>query len=164
LPLNDPKHRTGVALLAGNMRDDGSPFSKFSTSSNASKALEDQGFDSAKILSSGQFPFPQSGNMTRDIFNLTSRVATDGMFRCLTQSTAIVGSFHKIFPVVYEYEIDRAYQISEWSPNPPACEAPKTAERPLGDVRLPYYRCHSGELYYVYTVLSVHGGHLDCFC
>lgn len=139
--------------MTGVMRDDGGPFSKFSNSGNASQALIEQGFNSAAILGSKEFPLPQSGNLTIDIFNLTSRVATDAMFRCLGQSTVATGSQNQIFPVVYSYEFDRAYQISEWSPNPPTCEAPFTTERPYGDTRLPYFKCHSGELYYVFGTL-----------
>jgi carboxylesterase type B len=143
--------------MIGSMRDDGSPFSKFSSSSNASQALKEQGFDAAKILGSKEFPLPQSGNVTKDIFNLTSRVATDAMFRCSGQATAMAGTKNGIFPVVYAYEIDRGYQISEWSPNFPACETPNTAERPFGDTRLPYMRCHSGELYSVFGTLVRQG-------
>lgn len=143
--------------MIGVMRDDGGPFSKFSTSANASQALTEQGFNSAEILESNQFPVPQGGNATIDVFNLTARVATDAEFRCLGQSTAVVGSENNVFPVIYSYEIDRAYQIIEWSPNPPTCEAPSTAERPNGDTRLPYFKCHSGELYYVFGTLIRQG-------
>ncbi|KAF2019380.1 cholinesterase [Aaosphaeria arxii CBS 175.79] len=153
LPLGDTAARKKVALMTGVMRDDGAPFSKFSTSSNASQALTEQGFDASSILRSGKFPLVQAGNTTINIFNLTSRVATDAMFRCLGQSTASVGAGNQIFQGTYAYEFDRAYQIAEWSPNPPTCEAPVSASRPFGDVRQPYFKCHSGELYYVFGTL-----------
>ena len=51
---------------------------------------------------------------------------------------------------MYTYEFERSLQLIEYSPNPPTCEAPKTAEHPLGDPTLPYYKCHSGDLYYVF--------------
>lgn len=157
LGLDESAPKTDVALMLGSMRDDGSPFSKFSSSGNASQALKEQGFDAAKMLASKKFPMPQSGNVTRDIFNLTSRVATDAMFRCTGQATTWAGVKNEIFPVVYNYEIDRGYQISEWSPNFPACETPGSDERPLGDTRLPYMRCHSGELYSVFGTLIRQG-------
>ncbi|KAF2437823.1 cholinesterase [Karstenula rhodostoma CBS 690.94] len=137
-----------VALMTGVMRDDGAPFSSFSKSLNASQTLTDQGYDADDILGSDLFPVPQSGNATLDIFNLTARVATDAMFRCPTQSTGFSALKSKVFPVVYSYEIDRGFQLVSWSPNPRTCEAPKTAEDPLGDPNLPYWKCHSGELYY----------------
>lgn len=137
-----------IALMTGVMHDDGDPFTSFSKSPNATQALTSQGYDANAILGSGVFPVPQSGNTTLDIFNLTSRVATDAEFRCLTQSTAYSAVKNRVFPVVYSYEIDRSFQLIEWSPNPPTCEAPKNEEHPLGDTSLPYYKCHSGELYY----------------
>lgn len=139
-----------VNLMTGIMRDDGGPFSSFSTSSNASQALAEQGYDPADILGSNKFPVPQGGNTTLNIFNLTARVATDADFRCLTQSTAFSAVTNNVFPVVYSYEFDRAYQISEWSPNPPTCEAPVTPSHPYGDPNQPFWKCHSGELYYVF--------------
>jgi hypothetical protein len=73
---------------------------------------------------------------------------------------------------VYSYEFDRAYQIEDWSPNPPACEAPVTEVYPFGDPNAPcglfssrsifwrkkhcwlnrnvVYKCHSGELLSVF--------------
>lgn len=37
------------------------------------------------------------------------------------------------------------------------CDAPKTPTHPLGDVSLPYFHCHSGELYYVFGTLGQFG-------
>ena len=157
LPLNQSAPAIDVALLTGIMRDDGGPFSKFSKSSNASQALTEQGFDAAAILGSNQFPYPQGSNTTITIFNLTARVTTDAEFRCLGQSTALSGAENGVFPVVYSYEFDRAYQIVEWNPNPPTCTAPITPSQPYGDTNQPYFRCHSGELYYVFGTLVRQG-------
>lgn len=136
-----------VALITGVMHDDGGPFTSFSKTLNASQTLTDQGYDANGILGSGLFPYPQSGNATLAIFNLTARVATDTLFRCPTQSTVFSALKNKVFPEVYAYEIDRSLQLITYSPNPTTCEAPKTAEHPLGDPNLPYWKCHSGELY-----------------
>lgn len=147
-----------VAIITGVMRDDGGPFSAFS-GGNASQALVEQGFEAAEILESNRFPIPQGPNATLSTFNLTARVATDAMFRCLGQSTAVVGSENGVFPMLYAYEFDRAYQISEWSPNPPTCDAPVTDAHPHGDTSKPYFKCHSGELYYVFGTLIRQGRH-----
>jgi carboxylesterase type B len=157
LPLNKSAPSMDVALMTGIMRDDGGPFSKFSKSSNASQALKEQGFDSANILGSNKFPCPQGTNTTINIFNLTSRVTTDAEFRCLGQATAVASALNGVFPVVYSYEFNRAYQIVEWNPNPPTCTAPITASHPYGDTSQPYFRCHSGELYYVFGTLVRQG-------
>ncbi|KAF9734810.1 Para-nitrobenzyl esterase 4 [Paraphaeosphaeria minitans] len=151
---------SGVALITGVMHDDGGPFTSFSKSLNASQTLTDQGYDANDILGSGLFPVPQSGNTTLDIFNLTARVATDVSFRCPTQSTIFSAIKNKVFPVVYSYEIDRGLQLTTWSPNPTTCEAPKTAEHTLGDPNLPYWKCHSGELYYEFGT-AIHDYLLD---
>ena len=132
------------------MRDDGSPFTSFPTSSNVSQVLASQGFPASDILSSNLFPVPVNGTSTSQLFNLSSRVATDAMFRCLGQSTASSAVANGVFKDFYAYEFDRAYQIAEWSPNPPSCEAPLTSVHPFGDTSQPFYKCHSGELYAVF--------------
>lgn len=132
------------------MHDDGSPFTAYPTSNNVSAVLTAQGYPAFAILSSSAFPLPQIANSTPLIFNLTSRIATDAMFRCLGQSTAHTAAKNDIFKAVYAYEFDRAYQIAEYSPNPPACEAPVTPGHPFGDPQAPFYKCHSGELYAVF--------------
>lgn len=157
LTLGESATKINVTLMTGVMRDDGGPFSSFSKNLDPSRTLSDQGFNSKDILDSGKFPVSESGNRTIDVFNLTARVATDAMFRCLGQSTALTASEKGIFPVVYAYEFDRAYQISEWNPNPPTCEPPATPERPHGDVGQPYFKCHSGDLYYVFGTLLRQG-------
>ncbi|KAI8931279.1 hypothetical protein NX059_011623 [Plenodomus lindquistii] len=144
-----PKHT--IPILAGIMHDDGSPFTSYTTTTNVSAVLTTQSYPAAAILSSGLFPLPPDTNNTAAIFNLTSRVSTDAQFRCLAQSTAYTAVANDIFSAYYTYEFDRSYQISDWSPNPPACEAPPSPAHPLGDPISPsYYRCHSGELYIVF--------------
>ncbi|KAF2002360.1 alpha/beta-hydrolase [Amniculicola lignicola CBS 123094] len=151
LSLDKAAARHNVNLMTGVMRDDGAPYSSLKGSSNATKALLEQGFaNPSSILESKSFPFPTGSNGTMNTFNLTSRVWTDATFRCLTQSTAIAAVKNVIFPVVYSYEFHRGYQISEWSPNPPTCDAPVTSTSPYGDPSQEYFKCHSGELYYVF--------------
>ena len=82
------------------------------------------------------------------------------MFRCLAQSTAVSAAKNGVFKKTYAYEFDRAFQLLSWSPNPPACEAPRDATHPYGNPDLPYYKCHSGELYYVFGTLVREGGHI----
>lgn len=137
LPLGPTAPRFNIPIMSGIMRDDGSPFTSYPTWSNVSAVLSSQGFPASAILSSNSFPFPEGANSTLRIFNLTSRVATDVMFRCLAQSTAYTAAKNGVFKSVYSYEFDRAYQIEDWSPNPPACEAPVTEVYPFGDPNAP---------------------------
>ncbi|KAF1926461.1 alpha/beta-hydrolase [Didymella exigua CBS 183.55] len=160
LPLGHTAPKLNVTLLSGNMHDDGSPFISYPISANLTAALLEQDFPVSSILNSTLFPLPAESNATLAIFNLTSRVETDGMFRCLGESTEVTAAKNGIFKNVYAYEFDRAFQLLSYSPNPPACEAPPTSEHPFGDASLPYYKCHSGELYYVFGTLVREGAHI----
>jgi hypothetical protein len=139
------------------MHDDGSPFVSYPTSTNLSAALTFQSFNASAILASPLFALPPAINTTAAIFNLTTRIATDVQFRCLGQSTAYVAAKNNVFDKIYAYEFDRAYQLATYSPNPPACEAPPTPAHPLGDPSLPFYKCHSGELYLVFGTAVQNG-------
>ncbi|KAF9694104.1 hypothetical protein EKO04_007811 [Ascochyta lentis] len=160
LPLDSTAPKLNVTLLSGIMHDDGSPFTAYPSSTNLTAALLEQDLPVSTVLNANLFPVPANPNSTLAIFNVTSRVATDGMFRCLAQSTASTGSKNSIFKKTYAYEFDRAFQLLSYSPNPPACEAPRDAAHAFGDPSKPYYKCHSGELYYVFGTLVREGGHI----
>lgn len=150
LGLSPTAPKLKIPVLAGVMHDDGSPFVSYPTTTNLSAALTAESFNTSAILNSPAFPLPPNANATQAIFNLTTRVSTDSQFRCLGQSTAYVASKNAVFDKIYAYEFDRSWQIATYSPNPPACEAPITPSHPFGDPTLPYYKCHSGELYLVF--------------
>lgn len=150
LPLQSGSSKLDIPILAGVMRDDGSPFISYPTSTDLSAVLTSEEFPPDAVLNSSAFPVPYDALTIQSVFNLTSRLSTDAQFRCLGQSTAYVAAKNSIFEKYYAYEFDHAYQIAEWSPNPPACEAPVTAAHPFGDPSAPYYKCHSGELYAVF--------------
>jgi hypothetical protein len=143
LPLGPSAPKLKHPVMMGIMHDDGSPFTAYTTSTNVSAVLSAAGFPASAILSSNAFPLPSVNNNTLAIFNLTTRVTTDALFRCLGQSTAYTAVANGIFDKVYTYEFDRAYQIPDWSPNPPACEAPASPGYPFGNPDLP---CKSNSL------------------
>ncbi|KAJ5278962.1 hypothetical protein N7478_004334 [Penicillium angulare] len=150
LGLTSPKTTANVPLLLGTTRDDGSPFIDFPSSDETIQEFLSENDLPSNVAPSELFPIPSGANYTLDIFNTSSRVATDGMFRCIDQATAYAGYNNKIFPKIFFYEFNRTYQMPGWSPNPPLCQAPSTAESPDGDPSLEYFKCHSGELYYVF--------------
>ncbi|KAF2999745.1 hypothetical protein E8E13_004705 [Curvularia kusanoi] len=160
LLLGSAAPKLNVTLLSGTMHDDGSPFTSYPKTTNLTAALLTQGFNIDPIVNTPFFPLPPNPNATLAIFNLTSRVATDALFRCLGQSTAYVAAKNSIFKKTYAYEFARSYQLLSYSPNPPACEAPRTPSHPYGDPSLPYYKCHSGDLYYVFGTLVREGAHI----
>ncbi|KAH8928554.1 alpha/beta-hydrolase [Atractiella rhizophila] len=152
-PSND------VPLIWGFMRDDGGPFIGFpAPGSTLEDNLVSFGFNDTQIdsiVESGAFPVPSEGtNSTLNMFNTTARIETDLLVRCANQASAHAATQRQAFQKIYVYEIWRAYQIVQWSPNPPTCEAPRTKEHPLGDTSLPYFRCHSGELFYLFSSFS----------
>jgi carboxylesterase type B len=157
LDLSPTAPKLPIPILLGTMHDDGSPFVSYPTSTNLSVELTSQSFNTSAILASPLFSLPPATNTTASIFNLTSRIATDSQFRCLGQSTAYVAAKNNVFDKIYAYEFDRAYQLATYSPNPPACEAPPTPAHPLGDPTLPFYKCHSGELYEVFGTAALNG-------
>lgn len=146
-------------VMMGHMRDDGAALIGFpNTPTNLSSFLTSQSFPAASLLSSGAFPQPASDNTSLAIFNATARVATDAEFRCLDQATSYAAAANKVFaPHVYFYEFNRSYQTAGWSPNAPVCEAPRTQTHPNGDPSREYFKCHSGELYYVFGTLLRNG-------
>ncbi|OZJ03345.1 hypothetical protein BZG36_04204 [Bifiguratus adelaidae] len=144
-----------VHVMMGLMRDDGAPFIAYPTTTNVTQALDVDNFPGQQIVASGLFTEPSGPNATLNVFNVTTRVTTDGEFRCIDQSTAYVASMNNIFlPDIYFYMFNRSYQIPNWSPNAPTCDAPITPEFPYGDPSQEYFKCHSGELMYVFGSLD----------
>lgn len=149
-------------LMMGTMRDDGAPFidfpSKQASLSDAtateSTYLSSQGYTN---ISSDLFPIPTTGlNATLDLYNMSSRLSTDAVFRCVDEATVYAGLQTGIFDAAYYYEFDRSYQTTGW-PGTNICAPNATAAHPYGDPSLPYFRCHSGELYYVFGNLARQG-------
>lgn len=149
LDLTNPASTANVPLMIGITRDDGAAFIGYPSENDTIHAFLNQSGLPA-IAPSQPFPEPSGFNHTLDIFNTTARVATNGMFRCIDQATAYAGINNHIFPEIFFYEFNRTYQTPGWSPNPPLCNAPITPDFPNGDPSQEYFKCHSGELYYVF--------------
>ncbi|KAH9903573.1 Alpha/Beta hydrolase protein [Xylariomycetidae sp. FL2044] len=143
-----------VRVMMGTARDDGAPFISYPTTTNQSAYLESQGFS---VPSADVFPVPALANGTLALFNMSARLATDGIFTCADQATAYAGlQSGRLGDAVYFYQFNRTYQMTGW-PGLDVCEPPRTAERPDGDPAMEYFKCHSGELYYVFGNLARQG-------
>ncbi|CCM06056.1 uncharacterized protein FIBRA_08303 [Fibroporia radiculosa] len=153
LPLNGSAPVANVHTLMGYMRDDGAAFIGYPTTTNITQALIDQ-YLPTTVANSSLFVPPTGPNATLDVFNLTARVATDIEFRCLDQATAYSALKHDLFESIWFYQFNRSYQTPGFSPNYPVCDAPITAEYPYGDPSMEYFKCHSGELYFVFANLA----------
>ncbi|KAI6359914.1 hypothetical protein MCOR25_006903 [Pyricularia grisea] len=138
-----------VHLMMGSVREDGAPFIAYPTTTNETEYLAQIGFNPP---SPSLFPIPTTTtNSTLNLYNMASRLATDAMFRCIDQATvhAALRSGRLGTGRAFYYEFDRTYQTAGW-PRLDVCEPPRTAAKPNGDPSLPYLRCHSGELNYVF--------------
>ncbi|KAJ7455127.1 cholinesterase [Mycena latifolia] len=144
-------------VIFGWMAGDGVDFAGSYPQSTTTQSASVQGIGIAAnltttVLNSGLFPRPSTGNATLDTFNITGRVATDGEFLCLDQATAHSAATHKVFQSVWTYQFDRSYMGYE--PIPGICDPPVTPTHPFGDPSLPYFQCHSGELYFNFGTLG----------
>lgn len=151
LELEGP--RLPIHLMMGTTRDDGAAFINYPKSANQSEYLASLGFDepSARL-----FPIPEVANKTVALFNMTAHLATDGIFRCIDQATVYAGLLNNRLGPVYYYEFNRTYQITNW-PQLDVCEPPKSASHPFGDPSGEYFKCHSGELHYIFGNLGREG-------
>ncbi|KAH9947522.1 carboxylesterase from carbohydrate esterase [Amylocystis lapponica] len=145
LPLNGSGAVADVHTLMGYMRDDGAPFIGYPTSDNITAGLRAQDLPT-KVANSSLFVQPTGANATLDVFNVTARIATDIEFRCLDQATAWSAS-------IWFYQFNRSYQLANYSLNDPTCQAPVSPAYPYGDPSQEYFKCHAGELYYVFGTL-----------
>ncbi|KAJ5713775.1 uncharacterized protein N7483_010956 [Penicillium malachiteum] len=150
LGLTNPETTANVPLLLGTTRDDGAAFISYPSADESIQEFFTENDLPSTEVPSPLFPIPSGANHTLDIFNTSARIATDSIFRCIDQATAYAGSKNKIFPKIFFYEFNRTYQMTGWSPNPPLCQAPVTAAFPNGDPNLEYFKCHSGELFFVF--------------
>ncbi|KUM64196.1 hypothetical protein ACN42_g2899 [Penicillium freii] len=150
LDLTNSSSTANVPLMIGTMRDDGAAMIGYPASGQTLKSFLNESDLPDSVAPSKLFPVPSTANATLDIFNTSSRIATDGMFRCIDEATAHSGARTHIFPDIFYYEFNRSYQMPGYSPNAPVCNAPITDEFPNGDPREEYFKCHSGELFYVF--------------
>lgn len=147
-----------VPVMMGFMRDDGAAFISYpSPNDTVSSFLVENGFNLSTISTLSVFPEPNGPNKTLDVFNTTALIATDSEFRCLDEATAYSAVRHDVFSDVYFYEFNRSYQLSTYSPNPPVCQPPVEPGFAYGDPSAEYFKCHSGELYYVFGTIVFNG-------
>ena len=145
-------------VLMGFMRDDGAAFIDYPRHNDTlTSFLRSNGFKIPQLGDLSLFPEPNGRNHTLDLFNKTALITTDSEFRCLDEATAYSAVKHGTLREVYFYEFNRSYQLDFYSPNFPVCQPPTTPNYPYGDPSKEYFKCHSGELYYVFGTLAFNG-------
>ncbi|KUI56990.1 Bile salt-activated lipase [Cytospora mali] len=143
-------------LMMGTMREDGAALLSYPTTTNETAYLAASGWDIPQPTLDSLFPIPDGTNQTLDLFNASSRLATDGVFRCADEATVYSGLQNGKYDSVYYYEFERSYQMAGY-PGISVCQPLITSSHPYGDPSLPYFRCHSGELYLVFGNLAFQG-------
>jgi hypothetical protein len=147
-----------VHLLMGFMRDDGAPFITYpNTTETLLQSLTANNFPADAIISSGAFPEPATSNKTLDVFNTTSRVSSNAGFQCVNLATVYAGVQHGLFQNVWFYEFNRSYQPLGPFEAGGLCDAPSDAAHPHGNPDLEYFKCHAGEVLYVFGTILREG-------
>jgi carboxylesterase type B len=157
LELNGKGPAAPAHVIFGWMRDDGADFiGNFpGPATTETQMLLGAGLASnitKLVTSSPLFPTPNGPNATLNVFNISSRVGTDGEFRCVDQATIQAAAKHGVFKNIFAYQFDKSY--GGFEPIPGVCRPASTPEFPNGDPSLPYFRCHSGELFYTLGTLG----------
>ncbi|KAH9939541.1 carboxylesterase from carbohydrate esterase [Amylocystis lapponica] len=150
LPLNGSGNVAKVHTMMGYLRDDGAVFIGYPTNDNLTEALIAQNLTTT-VVNNSLFTPPTSSNATLNVFNVTSHVATDVTFRCLDQATAWSAVNHDLFESVWFYNFNRSYPSSG---SAAYCTPPVSDAFPYGDPSQEYFKCHSGERYYVFGTLG----------
>ncbi|KAK1815655.1 hypothetical protein LTR12_009932 [Friedmanniomyces endolithicus] len=149
ITFNGTGHVNKVPLLMGTMRDEGGSLDTVVQTTNLSLSLAKNLLPVAPVVDDPSvFPLPGSGNVTLDIYNVTTRVSTDASFYCLDVATAYAVAKTHTLPEMYYYQFNRSYQIPYWPPPPnkALCNAPPDAAHPAGNPDAEYFKCHSGDL------------------
>ncbi|KAJ3520245.1 hypothetical protein NM688_g9191 [Phlebia brevispora] len=152
LQVTKPSKVNRAHVMIGFMRDDGAAFISAPTNGDLTQELEANGVTTS-IVNSSLFPVPDGFSALENVFNVTARAVSDSYFRCLDQATAFSAIEHNVFESTWFYQFNRSYQTPGFDPNPPHCDAPADAAHPNGDPSGEYYKCHSGELFYVFGSL-----------
>ncbi|KAF1997353.1 acetylcholinesterase precursor [Amniculicola lignicola CBS 123094] len=140
-----------IPVMFGVTRDDGASFSTYPKQpiTTHSQGLQaGLGINSTwadKIIASGLFPSPNTGNLTLDSFNVSARIATDKTFRCIDQATVYAGATSGAFSSAYYYQMDRT--INGYDPN--NVGGPKDR-----DPNNAYFRLHGADMPWVFGTLS----------
>jgi hypothetical protein len=107
---------SSIHLMQGLIVDDDSSIISYIQTKDLSESITKAGFDSSLIASHPNlFPQPKSKNTSLGVFNVTSRVATDSIFRHFNQASAYASVLNSVIaPNQYFYEVNKSYQTRGW--------------------------------------------------
>ncbi|KAJ3028333.1 hypothetical protein HDV00_010468 [Rhizophlyctis rosea] len=149
------KNTAHVPIVLGIVPNDGASFNSYNTT--CTSQVECLATDTAitqdwahKVINSGLFPIYNTGNIAADTYNVSQRIVTDTMFRCVDEATAYAATKSNALKKVYYYESQRAYGETSYNPLNLDVYGPVTPGYPLGNPNLPYYKVHSGDLPFLF--------------
>lgn len=136
-----------VPVILGVTSDDGASFTTYPKTPVSSHleglqaALKINATWAQRVIDSKLFPLTSTGNITLDSYNVSSRITTDKMFRCIDQATVYAGASTGAFKKGYYYQLDRT--VGGYDPNNiggPAGNNPNN----------PYFRLHGGDMPWIF--------------
>jgi hypothetical protein len=103
------------------------------------------------VIASGAFPlgsdpFIPYDNITLEIYNTTTRIATDTFDRCSSQLAAYAGVSNGLFPSIYVVEWNRSYQDPGYNSNNVCLPLPVPGYPYGNPTQDEYMKCHAGDL------------------
>ncbi|KAH7562387.1 hypothetical protein BM1_01907 [Bipolaris maydis] len=140
-----------IPVMFGVTRNDGASFTNYPKTpiSNHSQGLQEalsiNSTWAQRVIDSGLFPLINTGNLTLDSFNVSQRITTDKMFRCIDQSTVYSGSRSHAFEKAYFYQFERT--SGGYDPDGLGGPANNNPENP-------YFRIHGSETAWVFGTLT----------
>ncbi|KAL2846984.1 Alpha/Beta hydrolase protein [Aspergillus pseudoustus] len=172
--LERTKGTPNVRVIFGNTANEGASFATYPSTSitteleGIAESLHITPAKAQRILDSGLFPSPNTGNLTLDAFKIAQRIATDLLTRCPTQAALVAGiSSTRVFKRAYYYQTQRTITGGLDSDHNSLGAPPRTSDFPLGDPDLPYFRLHGedipfifGNLEYIRDALDLHAAQL----
>ncbi|KAJ3039044.1 hypothetical protein HDV00_012671 [Rhizophlyctis rosea] len=153
------KNTAHVPVMFGIMTNDGASFNRYNktctTKIDCLAADTQISADWAKkVIDSGLFPYYSTGDVVEDSYNVSQRIVTDTMFRCVDQAGIYAAAKSGAFSKSYYYESVRGYAPPSYNPNGVDITGPITPGYPHGNPNLPYYKIHGGDTENVFGGLS----------
>ncbi|KUJ11597.1 alpha/beta-hydrolase, partial [Mollisia scopiformis] len=155
---NSSGHNSNISVIVGGVRDEFAILDTYYPPAGITieqyfDALSSEDFTQYPVLTNGTALFSIPPNPTADeIFNITVRVGTDGLFNCALEAAAYSAAKNNVFKKVYSYQFNRTYSPTDYTTT--WCSAPLTASRPFGDPEMEYYKCHAGEQLYTFGTMK----------
>ncbi|KAJ3050950.1 hypothetical protein HK097_008074 [Rhizophlyctis rosea] len=153
------KNTAHVPVIFGIITNDGASFNRYNkTCTSKVECIAADAFLSTEwaqeVLDSGLFPYYPTGDLFADTYNVTQRIITDTMFRCIDQAGIYAAAKSKAFSKAYYYEAMRGYAPPSYNPNGADITGPITPGYPYGNPNLPHYKLHGGDTNNVFGGLS----------